>query len=152
MEAITIAFFLFMSWLATLTVPQHERYAKVNPPVEIWDGIPHQVAARDHPNGGYFVYGVGNTGSMLPTMDAGDYLIGIKVPYEELKEGDIVTYNPDWNGKKSVVHRLVLKDKRGWILSGDNNPRSESWERMTPEKYTSKVVKIIRKPKKEEKK
>ena len=141
-----------MGFLAMLTVPQAERYAHANPPVEEWDGEAMEVAYRDFPNGGYKLFYVLGTGSMEPTLTTDDRLVSVRVPFEELKEGEIVTYKPSWAKDGQVItHRLVQKDKGGWILSGDANKRSESFERMTPEKYLGKVVKIIRKPKKESK-
>jgi hypothetical protein len=92
------------------------------------------------------IFDVANTGSMRPTIDGTPFVVGEKAPYETLKEGDIITYNPKWNKGKSIMHRLVKKDKGGWIASGDNNKRSESWERVTPETYDSKIVAVYRFP------
>jgi signal peptidase I len=147
--ALLVIVLLAMSLLKFLTpTPQHERYKASNPVLEETDESHFDVAKRDYPDGGYKIYQVAPTGSMQPTMDGGDYVIAVKMPYEDLKEGDIINYTPKWNNGGLVVHRLVQKDKGGWIASGDANKRSESWERVTPETYRDKAVKIVRKPKK----
>lgn len=135
--------------LAIMTVPQYKRYESMNPPLLESDESPYTIGLKEYPNGDFQVFSVADTGSMHPTLAGSDYLLAQKVKYDDLKEGEIVIYNPKWNNGKSTVHRLVQKDKGGWIMSGDNNKRSESWERMTPETYTAKAIKIIRKPKKE---
>jgi hypothetical protein len=81
---------------------------------------------------------------MAPTFDNDDYLVGVAKPYDELKEGDVVNYRPKWNDGKLTCHRLVAKDKDGWIASGDNNGRSENWERVRPENYVDVVVSVHR--------
>ena len=39
----------------------------------------------------------------------------------------------------SRLHRAVLRDRGGWLMSGDNNARSESWDRVTPQTYVGTV-------------
>lgn len=46
-----------------------------------------------------------------------------------------------------IMHRLVMKDKHGWIASGDNNKKSEASERITEKNYKGQAVKAYRKPK-----
>lgn len=48
-----------------------------------------------------------------------------------------------------VTHRLVQKDKAGWIASGDSNKHSENFERITPDNYFGTVLKIYTHPKSE---
>ena len=38
-----------------------------------------------------------------------------------------------------MLHRAVMHDRRGWIMSGDNNRWSESWDRVTTENYIGTV-------------
>jgi signal peptidase I len=87
-----------------------------------------------------------DTRSMEPTLQGGDYTVAEEVPYDQLQKGDIVTYQADWLPPDSppVTHRLVQKDKDGWIASGDNNPRSESWARVSERNYKAKVVHVYR--------
>lgn len=89
-------------------------------------------------------YRVNPTGSMSPTLDGGDYVVGLGSPLEDASEGDIVNYLPEWNQGKLTIHRLVKKDKDGWIASGDNNRRYENWERVTKKNYVDKIVSIHR--------
>jgi len=126
--------------------PQADRYPAPevvedeNPSVRAWlDTTGKESTHR--------TYRVEGTGSMKPTLQGDDYAIHEKVPYDDLKEGDIINYRPKWAKGKIIVHRLVQKEKRGWIASGDNNRESESWEYVTPEKYMDKLVKVYRKPK-----
>lgn len=124
--------------------PQADRY----PPVEIVEHAnPNKAAWELSVLSGGQLYRIAPTGSMRPTLMDDDYVVTQKVPYEELKEGDIISYTPKWNKGKLTIHRLVQKDKTGWIASGDNNARSESWERVTPSNYVDKLVKVYRKPK-----
>jgi len=79
---------------------------------------------------------------MVPTIKDNFIIECIKVNFNELKVGDIVNYKPQWNNYKLTCHRLVMKDKYGFIASGDNNMYSESFERITEDNYVNKVIVI----------
>ena len=92
------------------------------------------------------VYNVMDTHSMEPTLWGGDFIVVVPAPYGELKLGQIITYRADWQppGAPPVTHRLVKKDSLGWVLSGDNNARSEPQWRVTSKNYIGLVVGIYR--------
>lgn len=91
-------------------------------------------------------YEVADTHSMEPTLWGGDYIVVSSVPYDELKVGQIITYQADWLPPTAppVTHRLVMKTGLGWVLSGDNNARSEPQWRVTSKNYIGLVVAIYR--------
>jgi signal peptidase I len=90
-------------------------------------------------------YYVLNTRSMEPALWGGDYIVVESVPYSQLQRGDIIAYWADWlPGNVPVTHRLVEKDRGGWILSGDNNRHSESYSRVTEANYIGKLVRVYR--------
>lgn len=82
------------------------------------------------------------TSSMEPLLVGRAFLVGVPKPYEQLQEGEVANYRPKWANGGVVVHRLVQKDKGGWIASGDNNRNSESWERVKADNYLDAIVKI----------
>lgn len=92
------------------------------------------------------VYYVMDTHSMEPTLWGGDYIVVSAAPYDELRLGQIITYQADWApvGAPPVTHRLVKQDGFGWVLSGDNNARSEPQWRVTSKNYIGLVVGIYR--------
>lgn len=130
-------------WLLSFFQPVWKRYP--NPPVTptVNPGASAGIFAGTIP--GATLALVGPTGSMIPTLLGGDYVVLEPVPFESLKLGDIVTYKAGWNmALDSVIHRLVAKDKSGFIASGDNNPRSEPEWRITPDSYKAKCVAVFR--------
>lgn len=92
-----------------------------------------------HNSGGYVSYTTGI--SMEPAIITPCYSVVIPTPWESLQEGDIAIYLPKWHSGM-VIHRCVQKDSGGWIMSGDNNARSESWERMTKDNYFGKLQSV----------
>lgn len=73
--------------------------------------------------GGYKILNV-LTGSMNPTFDAGSMIIIKETPENEIKEGDIITYNFD-GSTNIVTHRVVEiiqgSDGNEYITRGDAN-------------------------------
>lgn len=137
-----------MGFLSSLFKDQRTAYAPL-PLMEFDDEAAKIAAFYDaiREMGGN-AYVAADTGSMRPTLDGGDSILCLPVPYEDLKEGDIVNYRPKWNNGKLTIHRLVLKDKGGWIASGDGNKRSENWERVTKDNYVDRATQIYRTKKK----
>lgn len=82
---------------------------------------------------------VANTNSMLPTFDSNAVLLLESVPFNRLREGDLVTYRSDL---LLVVHRLNALTKRGWEIVGDGNARQDS-ARVTPDNFDRRVCGII---------
>lgn len=130
-------------WLLSLFQPVWKRYQ--NPPVTLTatPGPTAHACAASLPDATVSV--VLPTGSMRPTLLDGDYVVLSPVPFDTLKLGDIVTYKAGWNpALASVIHRLVDKDKGGFIASGDNNARSEPQWRITPDSYYAKCMAVFR--------
>lgn len=95
------------------------------------------------------VYLVAATGSMEPTFKGGDYVVGVKTPFEDLKVGMIVNYFPEWAPKLLVIHRLVAKwpNGDGWIAEGDSRKNTaEIRSRVMAANYVDHVVSIYRSP------
>lgn len=93
---------------------------------------------------GGLAFHVLDTHSMEPLLFGGDWIVVAPRPYAELQLGQVVTYRADWLPADSppVTHRLAQKDGLGWILSGDNNPRSEPHWRVTENNFLGLVVGI----------
>ena len=64
------------------------------------------------------------TGSMEPNYKIGDLIIIKKFPEEEIKIGDVITYN-EINGKEAISHRVtdIVQEngKKLYQTKGDNN-------------------------------
>lgn len=89
------------------------------------------------------------TGSMRPLLEGGDYVVLKRVPYAEIKEGDVLSYYATWQSATApaVIHRAVQKDAYGWIMSGDSVSTTESFARVTEHNYLGKLIAIYRKSK-----
>ena len=123
----------------------------INPPLYEREVSPIQLAeearlhARDLPGGFGVSYHVMDTHSMEPTLMGGDFIVVAgkgNRSFESLKAGEIIIYDADWLpvGASPVTHRLMSKDKDGWVLSGDNNRHSESRWRVAEKNYLGVVV------------
>lgn len=107
--------------------------------------IAADLEARDKGGRSYIV---APTGSMEPTLKGGDYVVGVKTPFEELQVGEIVNYFPEWNPNLLVIHRLVGKwPDGGWIAEGDSpNNTAETKSRVTAQNYVNKIISVYRTP------
>jgi hypothetical protein len=87
------------------------------------------------------------TPSMEPLIRGKTYAVIKKCPFDAVVERDILVYRgrPDSSKVERVtmLHRAVLHDRKGWIMSGDNNRWSESWDRVTPENYIGTVIALF---------
>lgn len=64
------------------------------------------------------------TGSMEPTINAKSFVIVKPIDAEDVKIGDIVTYNT--NGK-TIIHRVIDITEEGmFVFQGDNNASPDS--------------------------
>jgi len=103
------------------------------------------IACEDYAaaNGGTVVTTSG-TPSMEPLIHGQTFVVVQKRPFESIAKKEILVYmgRPDSSKPTRVkmLHRAVLHDRHGWIMSGDNNRWSESWDRVTPETYLGTVV------------
>ncbi len=73
------------------------------------------------------------SGSMRPLFDPGDSIIVRPVPLDDLRVGDVITYNIPVEDNRVVTHRVVkLTRQRGAnpvvITKGDANNTRDSWE------------------------
>lgn len=81
------------------------------------------------------------TGSMEPTIRTNALVIGKNVKFEDLKVGDIITFQMQ-NGKLNT-HRIVSKSEgfEMFTTKGDNNVMPDSIS-ITPDNYKYKIVTI----------
>ena len=84
--------------------------------------------------------------SMEPLIHGAAFAVVVKEDYSGIKKGDLLVYmgRPDASkpNRVKMLHRAVMHDRYGWIMSGDNNRWSESWDRVTPDTYLG-IVKAI---------
>ena len=86
--------------------------------------------------------------SMLPTFpNQAAWFVFMPRAYDSIQVGDVLEYSgrPDANkpDRRPIIHRAVAHDKGGWIMSGDHNRWSESWDRVTPETYIGTVLYLV---------
>jgi hypothetical protein len=97
-------------------------------------------------NGGSVVITSG-TPSMEPLIHGKTYVVAQKRPYVLIAKGDLLVYmgRPDASkaDRTRMLHRAVQSDRYGWLMSGDNNRWSESWDRVTPQTYLGVVVALF---------
>jgi hypothetical protein len=104
---------------------------KREPVATYWGNTPGQalLAARLHAIdiGGVF-YTVAPTGSMKPTLEAGDYVVIKVIKYEDLIPGMMVNYQARWLRADSptAVHWCVRKYGDEWVMDGENNKNYEN--------------------------
>lgn len=87
------------------------------------------------------------TGSMSPLIPTwGGFGVARYQPFGDAKLGTVAIYNATWFQAAPIAHRLVYKDKYGFIASGDNNAHSEPMARITAANYLGEVISIYRWP------
>jgi hypothetical protein len=90
------------------------------------------------------------TSSMAPLISGKAYVVVEYRTYDAINQGDLLVYQgrPDAAKMERIcmLHRAVMKDKEGWLMSGDNNRWSESWDRVTPVTYLGTVTTILEFP------
>jgi hypothetical protein len=90
------------------------------------------------------------TASMEPLIHGRVYVVLEKTPYEAITYKDILAYdgrlNADSPLHQTILHRTVGRDRFGWLMSGDNNRWSESWDRVTPANYLGRAVALFEFP------
>jgi signal peptidase I len=81
---------------------------------------------------GVQVYNVYPTISMLPTLEVGDLVVVHSVPFDTIKQGDVIVYaRPDSSGvctsaSEVIVHRVVNVTQLGLITQGDDRTTNPS--------------------------
>lgn len=97
-------------------------------------------------NSGYVVATSG-TPSMEPLIHGPSFVVCRDTGWDSVRLFDVVEYwgRPDANSlrKTLLLHRAVMQDQEGWIMSGDNNAFSESWDRMVPDTYVGTAVAVF---------
>jgi hypothetical protein len=87
------------------------------------------------------------THSMEPLIHGKTYAVIVKEPFQAINQRDLLVYRgrPDANkaDTATILHRAVQHDKYGWLMSGDNNRWTESWDRVTPDNYSGTVVALF---------
>lgn len=87
------------------------------------------------------------TPSMRPLIVGKVYAVAVKLPYERIGKSDLLVYRGRPDAAKvdrtEMLHRAVAHDRDGWIMSGDNNRWTESWDRVTPATYLGTVVALF---------
>ncbi len=72
--------------------------------------------------------------SMLPTLEPGDLVVIVKIPFDHLKVGDIIVYSPPCSlTGASVIHRIIENESGSscsngqvcYLTKGDNNPYTD---------------------------
>ncbi|HEY4989589.1 MAG TPA: hypothetical protein VII09_07270 [Opitutaceae bacterium] len=90
------------------------------------------------------------TASMEPLIHGQVYVVLEKIPYEAITYKDILAYdgrlNADSPLQQTLLHRTVGRDRFGWLMSGDSNRWSESWDRVTPANYLGRAVALFEFP------
>ncbi len=79
----------------------------------------------------YRVYTV-LSGSMEPTIPVGAQVVVLKVSADEIRVGDIITFDRPSNPGVLVTHRVITVEPDGkggtqWITKGDHNSVPDSW-------------------------
>lgn len=73
------------------------------------------------------------TGSMRPTLQPGDVVIGVKPWLSAPAVGKVVVATPDFavNGDRlpPIAHRIIdrAESGTGWVTKGDYNPEADGW-------------------------
>lgn len=130
-----IAGISFIAALATYSWWQRGKMVDALPARVVCSG---QQEAKEMAGGG--AVAVLGTGSMAPFIPSGDpkAVVAYAKPgagsYSSVKKGDLVVYYAKWAGG-FVIHQAVSKDSGGWIMSGLNNSRSESFARVGPSEF-----------------
>lgn len=87
---------------------------------------------------------------MEPLIHGKAYVVVRKRPYDAITKGSVLVYMGRPSASKpdrvSMLHRTVTRDSGGWLMRGDNNARTESWDRVTPKNYLGMVEMILEYP------
>lgn len=101
------------------------------------------VNANSAPNGKGFFGFKGYTvlsNSMRPTFSAGDYVVDKMVPYDSIKQGDVVSYHIDEH--TIVTHRVKEITNKGFIMQGDANNAQDDFT-VTKDHFIGKMIFMI---------
>ncbi len=97
------------------------------------------------------ILGTGSMAPFIPSAKPGQVPLDTVVAYattsakgyDDITPGALCIYRPTWpNPTGAVMHSAALHDRSGWIMSGLNNARSESWARVTPANFIGIVDRV----------
>ena len=150
MNRIVLIVLLVLGLVALLVVSRRKQ-------AEIARGLPPRVVCADRRDAeaqaGPGAISVLGTGSMapfippaLPGRDPLATVVALAVidsaaNFDGITTGALVIYAPRW-ASGNVMHQAAMRDGGGWIMSGLNNERSETWERVTPATYVGTVARV----------
>ncbi len=90
--------------------------------------------------------------SMSPTIDYGGVVVIYKVPFSDLRPGDIIVFHDPLGSQLTIVHRIIQTipncptfGSTCLITKGDNNatnPTADPWN-VTQQFYVGKVILIV---------
>ena len=146
-NVVTLAF-IFALLIVLVLASGCGRAVPIDPPVFRYDiEMLTRLSAEAHArsvNGE--VFKLANTGSMEPFLTGGDWLVVSRVPFNELKDGEIILYRAQWadKGLPPVCHRIAGRDRHGLIMSGDANKHSEARWRVNDADYAGKLIAVYR--------
>ena len=127
------------------------------PPAAAWQEVPKvSFGSRVEAYAGAVVYAAENGGSvtitsgtpsMEPLIHGRTYAVIQNLRYDLIRKYDLLVYlgrpGASLPDRERMLHRAVKHDRHGWIMSGDNNRWSESWDRVTPTTYIGTVVALF---------
>ncbi|MBR3163417.1 MAG: signal peptidase I [Clostridia bacterium] len=91
---------------------------------------------------GYKAYVI-TTNSMEPSIKEGDAILTKKPKENDLKEGDVITFDRD---NKSITHRIIRVDQENntsyYVTKGDNN-NVEDKEKITYDQVDGKEIMVL---------
>ncbi|MGQ9719569.1 MAG: signal peptidase I [Nitrososphaerales archaeon] len=82
-----------------------------------------------------------SSGSMIPTLNVGDYIVVKAEPFDSLAVGDIIVFYSPWDPDEIIVHRIYAINHEQEIIKtkGDNNYYVDPWS-VTKEDYIGKYT------------
>jgi hypothetical protein len=106
------------------------------------------IAAREYADSkGASLLLTSGTHSMEPLIHGHVYVVVEKTPYESIFSNDILAYvgclSASSPQQQAILHRAVERDRYGWMMRGDNNRWTESWDRVTPKNYMGRAVALF---------
>jgi signal peptidase len=79
---------------------------------------------------GYQIF-TGLSGSMTPTLEVGDVVVGSRLAPLDARIGDVVTFRSPENQKRLITHRVVsvraFDGRVAFVTKGDVNTGTERW-------------------------
>jgi signal peptidase I len=81
------------------------------------------------------------TGSMAPALTEDDWLIFQRLPFGQVRPGDIISFRCPLDGEP-VTHRVATRMSDGRLLTrGDANPGTDPWI-VGPEHYRGMLIAV----------